>query len=756
VNDAAAQARARQVELVLERLGSLPTLSPVATKLMNAGSHDDVDVAELARLIEADPSLTGKVLSMCRRADKGLGDKITSVGRAVTLLGLDAVTSAVLSVEVFDALGRDGTEPSRSGFDAKGHWRHAIAVASAAELFAAAGRGALAKPETAFIAGLLHSIGRMALEIALPGAYGKVLRVAEQRGVDSAPLERDLIGLDHHAAGRKLAETWGLPRALRDCVWLNAHPAASLPKTPHRGLIALVAAGRALCRRLNLGWSGDFGPTPDVVATCIAAGIDPADIERVTRDLPDRVAERSATLGLDDVTGPELMLESVLRANVRLAQLNISLEKRSAHGDQQRRTLRAVAEFVESLEPKGLTDTMARVAAAAIELAGGESATLVVQCGDEPLWHAARFDAEARPIASAVEPPPTIDQGHPAELAIVAASPPVGFRGRVLIPWLARHLGQQAEADSIRSLPLPVAGGAAVLLMHADLTEIVQSELQRRALLGAWGAALAAALRQEESERLAVELAERHLDLADAQSRLTENRAMARLGEMTAGAAHQMNNPLAVIKGYGQVLRRRAKESALREPAEKIAQAAQEMSDLITSLHLLAEPPKAELARTSITDVINAAVQTARERTGRPCGARIVIAEQAPLVRTDAALLGRALAELIANAAEAESDEILEIRVQTDPLDDRLMIVVKDKGRGMSPHEREHAFDPFFSSRPAGRGVGLGLCRARRLVEPLGGTITLASEVGEGTRATVTLPGWRAEAEDPPAVGRAA
>ncbi|MEO1583300.1 MAG: HDOD domain-containing protein [Planctomycetota bacterium] len=751
----AGHARARKVELILERLGELPTLSTVAQKVLSAGSTDEVDIGELSRLIEADPSLTGKVLSMCRRADRGLGDKITSVSRAITLLGLDAVISAVLSVEVFRLLSDAHGTSERGGFDAQGHWRHAIAVASAAELIATAHGSRDAKPETAFVGGLLHSIGRMALEIALPDAYSRVLRVAESRGVDAGPLERELIGIDHHAAGKYLAEHWGLPRELSDCAWLHAQPVISLPKTPHRGLIATVSTARALCRRLNMGWSGDFGPVPDVHAIAVAAELDPGLIDGLTVNLAEQVAQRSTTLGLDEVTGTELMLESVLRANARLADLNHSLQKRSSHGEQQRRVLNAIADFGASATGKGLSEVLASVGASARSILGGSVTAVVVQAGRQDPWQAVQSDEDGGILASAADEPPMITgrSGTPqrAPLTAIGGAAADGFKSIVLLPWVADQLGMVEDPATIHPVMLPMGdeGAAAVLLIDSDVAEGLPSETHRRAVLTSWGSAVNAALRLSETDALTVELADRHRELAEAQIKLAESRSMAHLGEMTAGAAHELNNPLTVIKGYGQVLRRKAKDSELREPAERIAEAAQQLSDLITSLHILADPPEPEPVVTGLVDILNESVQLARQRTRKSCSVRMIVPDSTPPAVTDPALLARALCELVSNAAESETSEIIEIRVQTDPLDDRLMVVVKDRGRGMPSETLAHAFDPFFSSRPAGRGTGLGLARAKRLVELMGGTIALASEEGEGTTATVTIAGWRGEADKP-------
>ncbi|MEO0632414.1 MAG: ATP-binding protein, partial [Planctomycetota bacterium] len=298
----------------------------------------------------------------------------------------------------------------------------------------------------------------------------------------------------------------------------------------------------------------------------------------------------------------------------------------------------------------------------------------------------------------------------------------------MLLPWLADNLSENDELELAQPIVLPMGesgdGASAVLLIDVDFAEAIPSETQRRALTSVWGGAIASALRISGMDSIAVELADRHTELAEAQTRLAENRSMARLGEMTAGAAHELNNPLTVIKGYGQILRKKAKESSLREPAEKIAEAAQELSDLITSLHILADPPEPELTKTGLVDILNEAVQLARQRTRSDCTTRMVLPDKTPPVVTDPALLARVLSELISNAAESDTSEIIEIRVQTDPLDDRLMVVVKDHGRGMDADTLAHAFDPFFSSLPAGRRTGLGLSRAKRLVELMGGTVT--------------------------------
>ncbi|MEM8757388.1 MAG: HAMP domain-containing sensor histidine kinase, partial [Planctomycetota bacterium] len=328
---------------------------------------------------------------------------------------------------------------------------------------------------------------------------------------------------------------------------------------------------------------------------------------------------------------------------------------------------------------------------------------------------------------------------------------------RAVLPWMSEHLTDGAGIAGLRVINLPITAAgdeqdaAAMLIVDEDFKTAVPSDVQRQSLVAAWTAAVSAAVRSDAVDRLAGELADRHADLAEAQASLAESRSMAKLGEMTAGAAHELNNPLTVIKGYGQILRTEAEGTRFEDAAAKVADAAQQLSDLITSLHLLAEPPEPAITRAVVSEILSESMRRAKLRAGSAWTAKVVVPDLTPAIHTDRELLQQALTELVVNAAESDSDQIIEIRVQTDPFDDRLMVVVRDHGRGMDAHTRQHAFDPFFSGKPAGRGTGLGLSRARRLIELMGGTITLASEVGEGTNATITLPGWRVNPEESPA-----
>src|SRR5688572_1568220 len=112
---AAESTSAKQAELILRELDALPTLPSVAARLMAITGSDDADVHEVIRLVEADPAVTAKVLSLCSRAAVGMSRQVTTVDRAVVMLGLDAVRSAVLSVQVVDWMREVGMGEAEDG-----------------------------------------------------------------------------------------------------------------------------------------------------------------------------------------------------------------------------------------------------------------------------------------------------------------------------------------------------------------------------------------------------------------------------------------------------------------------------------------------------------------------------------------------------------------------------------------------------------------------------------------------------------------
>jgi signal transduction histidine kinase len=268
-------------------------------------------------------------------------------------------------------------------------------------------------------------------------------------------------------------------------------------------------------------------------------------------------------------------------------------------------------------------------------------------------------------------------------------------------------------------------------------------------LLSGWQGVLVAARRYETARRTSEQLAESNRVLAQTRAELARAQSMARLGELTAGAAHEMNTPLAVISGRGQMLVASLPDPKQKAAAQAVIGAAQRLAELIQRLHTIACPPEPKLGPASVQDLVSDAVQRAQARTakrranGPVIPIRLKYGELKSMARVDRELVTQAVTELLINAIESGPREFVEVRVHAADADDRLLIEVRDTGSGMSEHALAHAFDPFFSEKPAGRQPGLGLSLALRFVELHRGTIILRSVKDDGTTARIELPDWR-------------
>lgn len=765
-DDRTSAARARQVELILEKLESLPTLSPIATRLLGVGASDTADINKIVSLIECDPALSARILGLCRRSDRGLGDKVRTVKHAVVMLGLDAVRSAALAVNVYDLLSNAADENDsivgsipvaglggdRPNFDRVGFWKHSLAVACAAEQIAREHPKLHVKPEEAFAAGLLHDLGKLVLDLVLPQSYARVLALADFRRSDAAAVERAVLGLDHHTAGKRVAAQWGLPGEYQDAIWLHSQPFKSLPPLPHRGLIAVVSAGEALARRLHLGFPADFGSPPDLARLCSESGLDLHQVEQSAGKINDHLSERCASLGIDQTSTPQLLLEAISAANRQLHRLNSALTERSEQGDQSARVLGAIAAFHKAVasQPRALSpnETLHLILSSARSLLGPGFYAVLAQFDAQDAWRLLVLDQAGKLQRSQVIEEPLGPGVKGRTLAALMDSQSMRIEAMGVLPSLGELLHDAPDIRSLRTMLIPISPGndAAALLVHDRAIEsLLASVAQREAVVGAWSAALAASAQHAAGQRLGERLAVATRALSEARAKADESTAMIRLGEITAGAAHEMNNPLTVIRGRAQLLATRGKDPGDQTTALCIAQAAEELSELISSLHALSDRRSPERARLLLRDVLDRAMVVARTRRASIPQPLMDIDPACITIATDQEMLARALAELILNAAESAPSSRVRIEASPDPVDGRLVIRVLDDGPGLSPKARDHAFDPFFSEKPAGRQRGLGLSRARRYVEDLDGLLTLANLPTRGTVATIAIPNWSAE-----------
>ncbi len=212
------------------------------------------------------------------------------------------------------------------------------------------------------------------------------------------------------------------------------------------------------------------------------------------------------------------------------------------------------------------------------------------------------------------------------------------------------------------------------------------------------------------------------------------------LAEFAAGAGHEINNPLATIIGRAQQLLRDETDPQRRQSLSIIATQAYRVRDMIGDVMTFARPPAPER---HVFDAI-AQIRTVTERLTEPLkGGSCRVEVNGPAsakIDADPVQFAVVMSELIRNALTALQPAGGDIRIMVAGLDNAVDIAVIDHGKGFTPLEREHAFDPFYSGRQAGRGLGFGLCKAARIVAMHGGTIAINSPPGGPTTITTQWP----------------
>ncbi len=756
-------AQARRLELILRQVDALPTLPVVATRLLSLTASDTSTAGEVVELISADQSLTAKVLSMCRAAYRG-AHNVTTVEKAVVMLGFDAIRSAVLSVKVIEAFDIRKKRPKRRdvvnakggavdmdsadasdvgdqsaySFDHVEFWRHSLAVAIAAERIAEAhGSPPDLRSNEAFVCGLLHDIGKLALERILPKSYERVIELVEINQNNIAEFERRIIGMDHHLAGKRLAEQWQLPHLLQDCIWLHGSPWESLPPLEHKRMVALVTLADLVARMQHVGFSGNFVLRPGPAELAKQMGLDPAKVEAAVEQLHELTAARAAALGLDDQPSAQSYLKAVQHANDMLGKLNAALTRRGQICMRQQHVLDAVTAFHGSGSPgRTVEDVLGSAIVSAVGVMGAGYFGALYQPRRDGPWVYHVYNSDGSVLSTREIDPPA-----GTELSSIDANNPALVNQMSILPWLSDHLGDGVDVRQIRMLPLGCAWGTAALLLH-DRAVLPPWPLLSAAT-ATWGAAIAAAAQHEGARRLGEQLADANHALAETQDKLLRSESMARLGEMAAGAAHEMNNPLAVISGRAQILVQTLPPGGNDfKSAQMIYEQAHRISDLITALRLYADPPRAERRPVDIAAILDEAVKRLRQKLNPHlhCPINLQLKKEMPTVLVDGNHMRQIVHDLVLNAVQAQPKTAVHVSARIDVARNLLIIQVSDDGVGMDEHTLTHAMDPFFSSRPAGRGVGMGLPRAQQLATTHGGKIELRSTMGEGTLATVTIP----------------
>lgn len=229
--------------------------------------------------------------------------------------------------------------------------------------------------------------------------------------------------------------------------------------------------------------------------------------------------------------------------------------------------------------------------------------------------------------------------------------------------------------------------------------------------------------------------------IKELKKQVETNKRLAAIGKLAAGVAHEIRNPLSSIKGFATYFGKRYEDNASdRETAQIMVKEVERINRSITQLLEFAKPLAVEKKQVDINELISHSLKLVQnDLVQKQIETKVIIETKLVGIYTDRDRMNQILLNLYINAIEAlEDGGSLEVRVEDTGTEGFIKIMIKDNGIGIDDDSFDLIFDPYFTTRATGTGLGLSI--VHRIVENLGGQISVESKKGQGTCFIINLP----------------
>ena len=698
----------------INRLQDLPSLPHIIVKLMEACSDESGSLGDIADIITNDPSLCSKVLRLVNSAYYGLGSRVEGIDQAVAYLG----TSAVKNIAVCSAVYQ--TFNSRKGdkaFNLKAFWWHSLKCALLARIFAR--EVAYGSPDEAFVAGLLHDIGKLVLWVNFSEKYTALIKKYENRPEMLNAGERRL-GATHSQVGAWLLDRWKFQSFVADSTLYHHEP---LERIAHAlPLVQIVYTADKLSGQTAGGR---------------ADGI--------------RAAEKLHGFSQEQVLGFLARSDEELGEVARSFGIEIEAPRESGEdpSDSDRETQEILAREVRNVSL--LLGTIRNLVAAQAE----KDILKVLHEGLQILFDVEQIlfflydDEKEILVGKEVE-------GHAASSRISDLIIPMGLEKSLLVSCLSGgksldsfSLGQNPdlvitdaqmirflETDGMLCLPLAVRDEyVGVIVVGLDRSKFshlgnhfkLLEMFSREAALALW----VEQLRQRQLKRIQSE-------------RAGASFAVARK------VVHEVNNPLGIMKNYLKILGIKLEDQGIAlDEIGIINEEIDRIARIIGGLTEISDKKSRKWAPVDINALINDLVKltAASLMQQKKVAVQVDLDPTLPKLMSERDSLKQIIINLMKNASEAMAKggnlylKTLHRGRSLEGSESRgfVEVTVGDDGPGIPAEMKKRIFEPFVSSKGGGHS-GLGLSIVLNLINGLNGSIVCQSEEGKGTRFKIELP----------------
>jgi putative nucleotidyltransferase with HDIG domain len=765
---------------IVRRLGGLPTVPAVAAKILKIFTEGNPDLDEVIELIETDQSITMKILKLVNSAYYGLPSRISSIKKAVLMLGASEVRCVLLSVTVSESLIKGLREkgPNKQ----EDLWKHSLACAVCAEMIA--GKSCPGLKAEAFVGGLLHDVGKLILLECFPDKTEEVKMRHTEQGISWSQAEQDILGVDHATVGKWLAEKWNLPQIFVQAIWLHHHPLNTIQE------LAFVKQKEAILtiRLANILAHKTMADFPASQSTRIDYGdildflhMKPDDMDELSASLGKNYCDRASLLDMEE-DEPSFYYHALQRANQELAKL----ASENAPYKNLKKTVQELGylhelhlELADIEDAESVLDRVVQTITSKLEKPKGaiyylnypEKRLIGIRWFPEKPFQAftAPLDEKGLPF---LENTPGINE----DLNRLICSSPIRF---------PRITDENRQLNAIHYCSpyfvIPLISGDQILgeIGIDDESKGVFDGLSRHDKLNNFGYLASITGTALSRIELLEELRETAESLSSTLSKnaqigmllkksISEKQEMEKeilraqkfesIGIIAGGIAHDFNNILTAISGNVSLAKMYLKpaEKAFEKltQAEKASFRAKDLTrQLLTFSKTGGAPDKttisvAELARDSAGFALR----------GSNVQLKFSLPDSLSPVEADEGQINQVINNLIINASQAmpeggtiwlAAENVTVSGGNGSPLKrgKYVKITIKDTGIGIPEAILPKIFDPYFTTKP--KGSGLGLATAYSIIKKHDGHINVESEPNAGTTFFLYLPASQKEGVTP-------
>ncbi len=244
---------------IFAKINNLPALPVVIPKLLNLLEKRETTTSQIVDTVSHDPALTSKILQVANSAYYGFPQKISSLDRAIALLGFNMVKSLALSIGVIHTLPRTTFQQRFSHEDL---WVHSLAVATLMRQLGKSIKLDTEASETLFVIGLLHDVGKIVLDQFFTEEFHKALSLmASDPTIPFHEAELETIGIDHGETGGLLLSRWRFPQSIVQPIHAH-HQKDEIPTQADRSDVALLRVCDSVAQKSGVGTGGNLLPLP--------------------------------------------------------------------------------------------------------------------------------------------------------------------------------------------------------------------------------------------------------------------------------------------------------------------------------------------------------------------------------------------------------------------------------------------------------------------------------------------------------------